>query len=620
MIENYIFSGIGHALGKFTITNEDLEFAVKKGYLKGFNEDRLRESEAYKEFAKDHPGVSPFQYLAEYKMGFRTRNHVVPFPPTKTKLKVADNTVHLGVQAVQNALNDAGIHPEEIDAWFVSTATPHEQAPGLGATLKCYFVNHSNQTPTTTVTSACVGVNINIQRSIEYFKCHPEAKHIVVAHSEVMSAILQRKTDFVPFVTFADAAAAIIFSRVSSDKKEGVSSIVNHEDLYMIDFLGANKQGDLYMDAGVVKYRAIKNILSSSKESLDKAGWTLQDIDLMVPHQTGHAIVHGAAEKMEFPLEKVFQEVQLNHGNLSGASIPLGISLLKKSGRLKPGMKILTATAGLGGEFGSYTYLVQDSINSKNTANKSNDLKGKTALVTGCSGAIGVEIAKELTMLGCKLILQYNSAEEKKASLETFLQESNADYSFYQADFKDAKSVDGFISNIKKDHTKIDYLVHAAANTGNSSRSSEVSDEETKEIAQVNQYAPAEISKKLMSTISSAILYVGSVAEEAQFPGLSAYIQSKCGLHGFAANFANELASKKIRSIYYMPGITDGGMADLLDDKQKYNAMLSIGQEDIVPICEVAKRIVRSLYIPKVLKVSDKYEGALLVRRDGYMI
>ncbi len=69
-----------------------------------------------------------------------------------------------------------------------------------------------------------------------------------------------------------------------------------------------------------------------------------------------------------------------------------------------------------------------------------------------------------------------------------------------------------------------------------------------------------------------------------------------------------------------MPGIIDGGMTDKLDDKQKYNAMMSIGQEEVLLANDVAKRIVRSLYIPKVQKVVDKYEGALLVRRDGYKI
>lgn len=621
MTENYIFSGIGHALGKFVITNDELEIAVHKGFLKGFNEHRICESASFKEFLKDHPEVSPFHWFAEYKMGFRTRNHVVPFPPTKTKLQGAENSLHLAVKAVQNALDDAGVHPEEIDAWFLSTATPHEQAPGMCSTLKCFFVNHHNQTPTMTVTSACVGFNINIERSIEFFKCNPNAKHVVIVHAEVMSALLQRKTDFVPFTTFADASAAIVCSKVMAEKREGVLSIVNHEDLNMIDFLGANKHGDLYMDAGIVKNRAIENICKASFESLKIAGWELKDIELMVPHQTGNAIVHGAAEKMGFPLNKTFQEVQLNHGNLSGASIPLGLSILKKSKRLLPGMKILTATAGLGGEFGSYTYQVQQNImDNSNFVDLSKDLAGKTALVTGSTGMLGVALAMELSALGCKLILQYNSADEKKQKLECELIKNHAQYLFVRADFTSSDGVLTFVDEVAKLEGAIDYIIHTAAITGSLSRAGEVSEREVHEVAQINQYAPVEITKKLKSKISSVILYVGSVAEDAQFSGSSAYVQAKRGLHGFAASFAYEAVGVGIRSIYYMPGIIDGGMTDKLDDKQKYNAMMSIGQEEVLLANDVAKRIVRSLYIPKVQKVVDKYEGALLVRRDGYKI
>lgn len=621
MTENYIFSGTGHALGKFTITNAELEAAAEKGYLKGFNSERVRESEAYKEFLKTNPDVSPFSFLAEYKMGFKTRNHVVPFPPTKTKLKAADTTLTLAVKAVENALDDSGIHPEEIDAWFMSTATPTEQAPGIASILKCYFVNINNNITCTTVTSACVGFNINMQRAIEYFMCHPEAKHIVIGHSEVMSEIIRRLIDFVPYVTFADAAAAVVLSRVQSEKKQGVISVVNHEDLHMIDFLGANKQGDLYMDAGIVKDRAILNIVDATHEILGKSGWDLADIDLMIPHQTGNAIVHGAAEKLNFPLEKVYQEVQKNHGNLSGASIPLSLSLLKKEKKLKPGMKILTATAGLGGEFGAYAYIVQDNFYDKTPCLLHGmELAGKTALVTGSTGAVGFEICKELSARGCNLILQYNSHEEKRLALETELMKFHSKFCFINADFRNPDEVKKLISSIKNMTGEIDYIVHTTGITGPVLKSGDVSDEDAKIVSQVNENAPVEITKQLKHLVKSVVLFIGSVAEDVQFPGSSAFVQSKKGLHGYAATFSSEAAVNSIRTIYYMPGIINSGMGKSLDDKLQYNIMMGINQPEILDVNDVAARIVKSLYLLKIQKVHDTREGALLVRRDGYFV
>ena len=78
--------------------------------------------------------------------------------------------------------------------------------------------------------------------------------------------------------------------------------------------------------------------------------------------------------------------------------------------------------------------------------------------------------------------------------------------------------------------------------------------------------------------------------------------------------------SSGLRSIYYMPGIISGGMAEELDEKAISTVKMNIMQDEDVSLEEAAERVAKSLYIPKVLKVRDSYEGALLVRRDGYLV
>lgn len=619
MFENYIFSGIGYSLGENIITNRELEDAVKNGQLRGFSEDRIKESESYQEYIKSNSEESAFSYFAGHKMGFKSRNHVVPFPPTKAKLKTADNTLTLAVKATKNALADSGVDAEDIDAWYMSTATPTEQAPGMASILKCYFTNKNNKSICSTTTSACVGFNINLQLAIEYFKCNPNAKHIAICHSEVMSAIIKRHTDFVPYVTFADAAATIILSRVHSDIKEGVVSIVNHEDLNMIDFLGANKSGDLYMNAGIIKERATENIVNSCNEVLSASGWKKEDIDLLIPHQTGNAIVHGAAEIMKVPLSKVFQEVQKNNGNLSGASIPVSLGKLKDDNKLTAGMKILTSTAGLGGEFGAYTYIVQKSLFNKQSQNSS-CIKGKTAIVTGCTGAVGSEIALELAKLGCNLLLQYNGNEQKKSDLEKILSGQNINYTFFNSDFSKPEETTSFIEFLNSSNCIFDFIIHTTGITGSVLENDYVSDKEVKYISQVNQFSPIEITKKLKNKISDTIIFIGSVAEDAQFPGSSAFVQSKSGLRAFAKVFATDAAKNKIRTIYYIPGILNSQLDKYVSDKLRYNIMLSINQRVVLNITDVAARIVQSLITTKVYGVSDSREDSLIVRRDGYII
>ncbi len=616
MTENYIFSGYGHALGEYSIDNKELEQAVNKEFLEKFDTARIEAGEKFQQAKLKKPELSAFDYMAELKMGFKKRNHVVPFPPTREKYKTAKNALDLAVEATQNAISDAGINPEDISAWLVSTATPHEQAPGVAATLKAFFVDFENQSETMTLTSACGGFNYNLERAITYFKTHSDAKHLVVCHTEVMSELLLDTVEFVPFVTFADAAATVIITREQSEKKEGVLSIVNYEDPQMINYLGASANGKMYMQAGIIKDRATVNLVRNSKEVLKSTNWKLDEVDLMIPHQTGNAIVHGVVQELGFDLNKVYQKVQYENGNLSGASIPTCLSRLNQEEQLKTGQKIITATAGLGGENGAFTYVVPDK---KPQKTKFLHLKDKVALVTGASGGIGEAVAMELASRGTNIILHYFSNEVKANQLAAKIEKQwDVKVDLIRANFAKEDELKAMTQELKSKYSQIDYLIHTAATTGTLGRASEIQSKEFNLVMQINQFSPIELTKQLFPILQKTILYVGSVAEDAEFPGSVSYVASKRGLHGFAGSFAAEALQKGIRSIYYMPGMVDGGMAKYLDQQQRNATMMAIGQKEATPLNVIASRIVNSLYIPKVQGTYSSYEDVLTVRRDSY--
>ena len=361
MVKNYIFTGFGHAAGKYAISKKDLYNAVKTEQLKGFNEELILQSENYKEYLKKNPDTDPFDYFVGYKMGFYNRHHVTPWPPTREHQDIAQNSLDLLVEAVEMALKDANLNPELIDSWIVSTVSSHEQAPGLAATMKCYFVKPENQTPAMTLTSGCAGFNKGIQRAIDHFKANPNVKNIMLAHTETMSHFLNKNNNFVSHATFADAAAAIIISRDEALKPEGVLNQVNYHDIQMIDSVGVDKDWNLYMDGGWVKNRAVKKISKVSKEILESSGWNIDDLDLVVPHQTGNAILHTVRDELGLSPKKLYQETQHKYGNVSGTTIPLALSMLKHEGKLHEEMKILCPTAGVGGEYGAFSYVTPKS-------------------------------------------------------------------------------------------------------------------------------------------------------------------------------------------------------------------------------------------------------------------
>ena len=614
MKNSIYFSGYGTAHGKYAISNAEIEKAAKQGFVDDFDAERIKRSEDYIAHTAKGGVLSPFCFFAKEKMGFETRYHVVPFPPTKAKFNGAENALDLGVKAMREAIEDSGIDPEEIALWLAGNATPHEQAPGIAATIKCHFVGFENQSPTFTTTSACVGFNINIERAIDYFATHPEAKHIAIVHTEVMSRLLTNEPSFVPFVTFADAAAAVIVSRSEIESEAGISHVINAEDMRMIDFLGANNNGDLYMNAVKVRERATINIVNTVKNLYKKINWNNDIVDIVIPHQTGNAIVLGASKLLNIPDEKLYQDVQYQYGNLSGASIPFSLALLHKNKKLTPGTKIITAVCGLGGEYGGFTYEVPKETNQRKQVKP---LLGKRALVTGATGGLGMELCKNLAEKGCDIFLHYNSNNQKAEILNQELLKSGIKTTMIQADFSQEKAAEEIARHITE---PINYVIHASAITGNLLRASEVEIEEMIEVNHVNYIVPIEITEKLHNRVTETVLFIGSVAEDALFSGSSSYVSSKRSLHSFAVNYAAIARKNKINTIYYMIGLLDKGMIEKLNPKQRIFAMENIGQKELLKTSEVADKIVRSLYIPKVLKVEHSREGELVVRRDGFSI
>jgi 3-oxoacyl-[acyl-carrier-protein] synthase III/short-subunit dehydrogenase len=617
MVDSYIFTGIGIVTGAYEVLNSDIEKYIKSGYLEGFDESRIIESLEFQEFITKNPNETAFNYMTGHIMGFKKRYNVVPFPPAEHNFKEAENSLDLCVKAIDIALTNSGLGGNDIDAWFVGTATPHQYAPGIGEFAKAYFTDIDNQAPVYSLTSACVGFNINLMRAISFLEDNPKADHVVVAHAEVMSALLPTQKDFVAFSTFGDASAAVILSKVKTSDKQGVIAVVNHEDTRMLDFLGADSKGNLYMNPRMVKMRAVPNMTKATQSLLTMCNWSIEDLSWFIPHQTGNAIVDSVTKNLNISNKKVFKEIQINYGNLSGSSVPACFSLLEESGRLSPRNKIIASVAGLGGEFGGFAYVVPDY---KPIFTTKKELNNKLILITGATGGLGREISHIAAGKGADLILHYNSndclATKLKNDLET---EFGIKVSLIKADFSKDNEIKNFVSKIKSSFKVVNYLINTHAITGSLNKASELTIKELEEVITSNYLSIKIICDELKEIISECILITGSVGEDAQFPGSASYVASKRALRAYAVNLASDLFKCGIRCNYYLPGIIDSGMMSKLEKFQILSSMNMIRQQELIRVNDIANRMLKSVYRLEISNVRISYESNLKVIKDGYL-
>lgn len=616
MKDSFIFKGTSFVLGNYEIPNDEIEKYVKSHYLEGFDYHRIENSEDYQEFIKKQSKTSAFDYMVGNIMGFYKRFHVVSFPPTTHKYEEAENSLDLCVNAIEKLLEKTKLNGNEIDAWFVSSATQTQFAPGIAEIAKAYFADIDNQAPCYSLTSACVGFNINLENAIMYFKQNPQAKNILIAHTEVMSALLPNTKDFVPFSSFGDSAAAVILSRVKTENQEGVVYITNSEDTKMLDFLGADPNGKLFMNPRMVKSRAVPNISNTFNKILKETQWKIEDLKYFIPHQTGNAIVDSVAKKIGIEKNKVYKEIQYNYGNLSGASIPACLDLLLEN-ELKVGDKIITSVAGLGGEFGGFAYIVPQN----NTENHSQaELENKTIFITGASGGIGREIAMQAAEKGGNLILHYNSNSEKITKIKNdILSKYKVKIDLVQADLSDKNQTENLVYEIKSKFKNINYLIVTHAITGSLSKASEVSDLEFEKVLDVNYFSIKNLCDICSEIVTESIVIMGSVGEDAQFPGSASYVASKRALRAYAVSLATKVYENKVNCVYYLPGIVEAGMMAKLDKSQINMSLNNIRQKSMIEVKKIAERILKSAYRMKIPKVRISYESHLKVIKDGYL-
>ena len=113
-----------------------------------------------------------------------------------------------------------------------------------------------------------------------------------------------------------------------------------------------NKDHLLKMSGREVFKNAVRSMADASDTALQQAGFTGDDIDLLIPHQANIRIIDALAKRLKCPREKVVINIDRT-GNTSSASIPTALDEVHRQGRLRPGMNVLMASFGAGLTWGA---------------------------------------------------------------------------------------------------------------------------------------------------------------------------------------------------------------------------------------------------------------------------
>lgn len=269
--------------------------------------------------------------------------------------------VDMGARAACAALDKAGLSARDIDLLIVSTATPDRLLPTSSCEIQA--VIGASRCFAYDLQAACTGFLYALTMA-EGQIASGRAENVLIVSTEKMSTIIDWE-DRATCILFGDGAGAAVVQ--PSTNGEGILSSCHSADGSLAELItrpagGAGRpltperlrrREHLLQMAGPAVFKAaVKAMAGASARAAKAAGLCADDIDLLVPHQANARIIEATAKYARVPMERVFVNLH-RYGNISSATIPVGLDEAVEQGRIRPGSHILMAAFGAGLTWGA---------------------------------------------------------------------------------------------------------------------------------------------------------------------------------------------------------------------------------------------------------------------------
>lgn len=255
-----------------------------------------------------------------------------------------ESTATLALEAARAALETADLNPADLDLIIVASASPEHIFPAtaclvqdaLGATEAGAF----------DLSAACSGWIYGVSLAAQAIETG-SIDHALVIGAETLSRITNWD-DRTTCILFGDGAGAVVLG--PSDRPGGVLSFVLGADGSGGETLSVPAGGSrmpaspetvsrglhtIHMDGRKVFRFATRVMRQASIDAVEKAGLTMEDIALLIPHQANSRIIETAARGLKLPLEQVVVNLD-RYGNTSSASVPIALCEAVEAGRVQP--------------------------------------------------------------------------------------------------------------------------------------------------------------------------------------------------------------------------------------------------------------------------------------------
>jgi len=274
-----------------------------------------------------------------------------------------ETTATLAIAAARRALESTHITANDIDLIIVATSTPEYIFPSTACIVQDQI--GATNAGAFDLSAACTGFIYAVNMAAQAIRSGSIENALVIG-AETLSRFTNWE-DRDTCVLFGDGAGAFVLQ--ASDRPGGILTCIMRSDgsgesLLSIPAGGSKlpathetvdkKQHMIQMNGREVFRFATRVMASATREAVSLAGWDLDDVTWVIPHQANMRIINTAARGLRMPIEKFVINLS-SYGNTSTASIPIAACEALQSGRIQDGDRLVLVGFGAGLTWGAMT-------------------------------------------------------------------------------------------------------------------------------------------------------------------------------------------------------------------------------------------------------------------------
>ena len=272
-----------------------------------------------------------------------------------------ETTASMGAIAAARALAVAGVSADSVDLIVVATLTPDHPMPSTAVLVKEAIGSH--RAAAFDLSAACSGFAYAYAVAHGFLTAGLGQRALVIG-AESLSRIVDW-SDRSTCVLFGDGAGAIVLDALDLHDEQNIATrpgTLSFElsadpsgafALWIPGGSGDDADSLIKMDGAKTYVYATRTMAAVATAAIERAGLTVPEVDLVIPHQANLRIIEHVSKAIGYPMEKIFVNLD-RYGNTSAASIPIALSEAVAAGRLKPGDVFCTVAFGGGYTSGAF--------------------------------------------------------------------------------------------------------------------------------------------------------------------------------------------------------------------------------------------------------------------------